>query len=373
MDVLSASRTVGCDPSAEQKGTRMPSVVIGVDPHKQSHTATALAVGSHTQLGSIRVPASVDGYEQLLAWAAQFPSRRWAVEGARGLGCHLTRWLLGYAEQVHDVPSMATARLRQLSRGHGRKTDALDAAAAAGVAALQGDAEPVQAETMTVVLGLLEERRTNLTGQRTRSVNQLHALLRELVPGGAPRGLGADQAAELLAGVRPVTAADRARKQLAGEVVVEIRGLDRRLTAVGKRIQTAVTASKSRLPQTVGIGPVIAGRLLGRTGRASRFPSGGHFASYAGVAPVEVASGERARHRLSRGGDRQLNNALHTIALVQARIPGCAGHGYVARKLAEGKTRREALRCLKRQLAEHVWRIMLLDEQARDQRKRVSG
>jgi Transposase IS116/IS110/IS902 family len=96
----------------------------------------------------------------------------------------------------------------------------------------------------------------------------------------------------------------------------------------------------------VGVGPVIAGRLLGRTGRASRFPTAAHFASYIGAAPLKVASGEHARHRLSRAGDRQRNHALHIVALVQARSPGCTGYHYFRRKLAEGKTTREAMRCL---------------------------
>jgi transposase len=267
------------------------------------------------------------------------------------------------------VPTTATARVRELSRGRGRKTDALDAAAAAGISALQGDTAQLQPDDTTVVLAVLEERRSNLVGQRTRSVNQLHAVLRELVAGGAPRKLSADKAATLLRAVRPLTAADRARKQVAGDLVAEIRGLDRHLAVINKRLQDTVTALGSRLPETVGVGPVIAGRLLGRTGRAPRFPTAAHFASYTGAAPLEVASGEHARHRLSRAGDRQLNHALHLIALAQVRSPACPGYHYFRRKLAEGKTTREALRCLKRRIADHVWRVMLADEQARDRRR----
>ena len=138
---------------------------------------------------------------------------------------------------------------------------------------------------------------------------------------------------------------------------------------INKRLHDTVTALGSRLPETVGVGSVIAGRLLGRTGRASRFPTAAHFASYTGAAPLEVASGNHARHRLSRAGDRQLNHALHLIALVQVRSPACPGYHYFRRKLAEGKTTREALRCLKRRIADHVWRVMMADEQARDRRQ----
>ena len=346
----------------------MSLVVLGVDPHKQSHTATALAAGSQQQLGSLRIPASTTGYEQLLGWARQFPQRRWAIENARGLGCHLTQWLLARGETVQDVRTTATARVRELSRGRGRKTDVLDAAAAAGIAALQGDTAQLQPDDTTVVLAVLEERRSNLVGQRTRSVNQLHAVLRELIAGGAPRKLSADKAATLLRGP-PLTAADRARKQVAWDLVAEIRGLDRQLAVINKRLHDTVTALGSRLPETVGVGSVIAGRLLGRTGRASRFPTAAHFASYTGAAPLEVASGNHARHRLSRAGDRQLNHALHLIALVQVRSPACPGYHYFRRKLAEGKTTREALRCLKRRIADHVWRVMMADEQARDRRQ----
>ena len=146
----------------------------------------------------------------------------------------------------------ATARVRELSRGRGRKTDALDAAAAAGIAAMQGDAEPVAPDDATVVLAVLEERRSNLVAQRTRSVNQLHAVLRELIPGGAARKLSADKAAALLRAVHPLTAADRARKQVAWDLVAEVRGLDRRLVVISQRIQGTVTALGSRLVETVG-------------------------------------------------------------------------------------------------------------------------
>jgi transposase len=125
-----------------------------------------------------------------------------------------------------DVRTTATARVRERSRGRGGKSDALDAAAAAGIAAFQGDAAQLQPAEVTVVLALLEERPSNLVGQRTRSVNQLHAVLGELIAGGAPRKLSADQAAALLGGVRPLTLADHTRKQVARDLVAEIRGLD---------------------------------------------------------------------------------------------------------------------------------------------------
>ena len=261
-----------------------------------------------------------------------------------------------------DVPSTATARVRQLSRGGRRKNDVLDAAAAASVAALQGDGIPVAAEGTSTVLGMLDERRTNLTQQRTRTVNQLHALLRELLPGAAPTDLTADQAAGMLTRIRPASPVEQARKDLARDLVADIRALDTRLKANQKRMQEAVAESGSSLPDVVGVGPVVAARLLGRTGRASRFPTAGAFAVHVGVAPIEIASADKARHRLSRHGDRKLNNALHTIALTQVRMPATRGRVYYDRKIDEDKTHKEAMRCLKRRLADHVWRVMIADE-----------
>jgi len=131
---------------------------------------------------------------------------------------------------------------------------------------------------------------------------------------------------------------------------------------VTARIAATVAEHGTRLTQVNGIGPVIAGRLLGRTRQASRFATASAFANYAGVAPVEVASAARARHRLPRGGDRQLNLALHIAALTQVRMRGSTGRSYYDTKIAEGKTHNEAMRCLKRRLADHVWRVMIADE-----------
>nr|WP_271209364.1 transposase [Rhodococcus wratislaviensis]GLK33883.1 hypothetical protein GCM10017611_07260 [Rhodococcus wratislaviensis] len=209
----------------------------------------------------------------MLMWAARWPQRRWAIENAEGLGRHLASWLLARGEDVVDVPSTATARVRQLSRGGGRKNDRIDAAAAACVAALQGDARPVAAEGAADALAVLDERRVNLSQARVRAVNQLHALLRALLAGGAPTDLSAATAAALLRSIRPSGAVERVRKAVAVDLVAEIRSLDTRLKASTKAIAELVDKSGSTLTDTVGIGPVIAGRLIARTGRPSRFPS----------------------------------------------------------------------------------------------------
>lgn len=351
------STVVSC--SYEEGGT---VVIIGVDPHKGSHTATAVSPTMNAPASSIRVDATLAGYRQLLRWGKAFPERQWGIENAHGLGRHLAQWLIARGETVIDVRTTATARVRELSRGGRRKNDVLDASAAASVAAALGDASPVGAEDETTVFALLEERRANLAANRVRLVNQLHALLRELIPGGARPALTAKAAAVLLKSLRPVSAAERTRKQLARELVQEIRAVDARLVQIAGRMAEALHARGTRLLEVQGVGPVLAVRLLGRTGRPSRFPSAAAFASYSGVAPVEVASGDRARHRLSRSGDRQLNSALHLVAVTQVRMLDSVGRRYYDRKIAEGKTHNEAMRCLKRRIADHVWRLMLQDE-----------
>jgi transposase len=337
-------------------------MIIGVDPHKLSHTATAVEPATNTQVASLRVDASLSGYRELLRWAKQFEDCRWAVEGARGLGRHLAQWLVARGESVVDVPSTATARVRELSRGSRRKTDVIDAAAAASVAALHGDCVPVAVEDHTAVFAMLEERRANVAAQRVRVANQLHAVLRDLIPGGASLAITAKSATATLRSVRPASACERTRKELAGDLVRELRTVDAALADIEKRMSTALDEHGSQLRNVDGVGAVTAVRLIGRTGPASRFPSAHAFATYVGTAPIEVASGERTRHRLSRQGDRQLNSAIHLVAVTQVRMPNSLGRGYFDKKIAEGKTRNEAMRCLKRRLANHLWRLMVADE-----------
>lgn len=204
-----------------------------------------------------------------------------------------------------------------------------------------GDATVVAVEDYTTVFASLEERRANVASQRVRVVNQLHALLRDLVPGGAATALSAAVAAAMLRTVRPAGECERTREELARDLVREVRALDASLGDIAKRMAAALAAHQSRLLEVDGVGQVLGVRLIGRTGRASRFRSDAAFASYSGTAPIEVAGGERQRHRLSRSGDRQLNSALHLVAVTQVRMTNSHGRRYYDRKIADSKTRNE--------------------------------
>ncbi len=217
---------------------------------------------------------------------------------------------------------------------------------------MHGDARQVLAETHADSLALLDERRKNLSEQRTRSINQLHAMLRELLPGGAPTDLTAVKAAQMLRGLRPITDTDRVRRSLAKDLAADIKRLDIQLAENAETMSQLLDQHGTTLRDIPGIGPVMAARIIGRTSRASRFPTAAAYANYTGAAPVEIASADSARHRLSRYGDRELNSALHAIAMIQIRMRGSRGRVYYDKKIAEGKTPKEAKRFLKRRLAD---------------------
>jgi transposase len=338
------------------------AVTIGVDPHKSSHTAAVL--DRHQQvLDRLRVPSTRAGYRALRRWAARWPDRRWAIENAAGLGRTLAQWLLGDHEAVVDVPAKLSARVRLLSTGHGRKNDPADAVstalAACGPTSLQGAALEAHATT----LRLLSDRRADLVARRTQVINRLHSLLTRLAPGLTPPHLSAEQATVLLRRVRPTAGPAQTRRLLAKELIREVRHLDAAITASEKQIAAAVKESHTTLVELFGIGAILAAKVLGRVGSIHRFPSAAHFASYCGVAPIEASSGAVIRHRLSRAGDRQLNYALHVMAICQVRGHP-AGRAYYLRKRAEGHSEKEALRCLKRRLADVVYRHLLQDAQS---------
>jgi transposase len=228
-------------------------VMIGVDPHKASHTAAAL--DEHGQLlDRQRIPASLDGYRLLRQWAVRWPDRCWAVEGAHGIGRALAQRLVSDGEQVLDVPAKLAARVRVLSVGHGRKSDPDDAVSVAVAARNAGGLRQVKVEDQAVVLHLLTKRRQDLVAARTQTINRLHRLLMDLVPGGARRNLTVKRAAALLAGITPAGAAAVTRWQLAGELVADIGQLEQRIIAIEARIKAAVAQANTSLLELFGVG-----------------------------------------------------------------------------------------------------------------------
>jgi transposase len=345
-------------------GSRNPlsdDVMIAVDPHKASNTAAVLDPVTKTVIESARFANSADGYGQLARFAARWAQRRWAVEGCHGAGRSLSQRLVADGEMVLDVPAKLAARVRVYSRGHGRKTDK-DDAVSAGLAALDGTGvTPVTGDDALVSLRLLCDRREELTAQRTQAVCRLHRLLAELTPGGMRRELTANKAQALLARIRPAGDVGRVRMQIARDHLADIRALDARVKYIGTQIAALVTASGTGLTGLFGIGPVIAGRLLAETGDVARFATKDAFASYNGTAPIDVSSGDQIRHRLSRAGNRRINHALHMMAVTQIRYPATPGRLYYERKRREGKTPKEALRCLKRRLSDLACYQLLAD------------
>lgn len=338
----------------------MSAVVIGIDPHKASHTA--VAVDEHeVSLGELRVRAWAGQAERLLGWAARWPQRSWAVENAFGFGHLLAQQLAGAGERVVDVQPKLAARVRLLSAAASGKNDSHDAQSVAIVALRSPRLPQVRVEDHVAVMKVWIRRRRHLSRMRNRLANQLHALLSELVPGGYPKELTARKAAALLDSLHPDSAVEVARVQLAGEILEDLRRVDEQLREVHKRLTALVLACKSSLMRVFGVGPVIAAMVLGITGDVTRFPNVDHFASYAGTAPVEVSSGPHKVFRLSLRGNRQLNHAIHMAAVVQIRHRHSDGYAYCQRKIAEGQSPKMALRALKRRITTTVYEAMVHD------------
>jgi len=336
-------------------------VLIAVDPHKASNTAAVLDPVTKAVIETARFAHTEEGYAQLTGFAVRWSQRRWAVEGCHGAGRSLAQRLVADGELVLDVPAKLAARVRVYSHGHGRKTDK-DDAVSVGLAALDGTGvTAVARDDATVSLRLLCDRREELGALRTQAVCRLHRLLAELTPGGMRRELTANKAQALLARIRPADDVAAIRVHVARDHLADIRALDARMKYIGAQIAALVAASGTGLTGLFGIGPVIAGRILAEVGDVARFPTKDAFASYNGTAPIDASSGEQIRHRLSRAGNRRINHALHMMAVTQIRYPATPGRRYYERKRREGKTPKEALRCLKRRLSDLVYYQLLAD------------
>ena len=274
-------------------------VVIGIDPHKASHTAVAIDE-AEDEISSVKVRATRRQVEQLLGWAEPFEKRTWAIESAGGLGYLLAQQLIARGEKVLDVPPTLASRIRVLATGRSNKNDPNDALSVAVAAFRAPNLRSVESADHAEVLRLLAKRNGDLGSHRTRVVCRLHALLAELAAGGIAKELYVSDAERLMAKITPQTPTQQIRYDLALELLDDVRRLDAQTKESHRRIRIAVKASGTSLVELYGVGPIVAAQLLGYSGDVRRFANRDAFASYNGTAPIEFSSGGRVIHRLSQ-------------------------------------------------------------------------
>jgi transposase len=340
-------------------------VIIGIDPHKQSHTAVAIS-GNEDELGAKRVRATRNQLSQLLGWAEPFETRTWAIESAYGLGFLLSQQLVAAGETVLDVPATLVSRSRVLATGRSNKTDANDALSVAVTALRNGGLRRVSVVDHRDLLRLLARRNMDIGNQRSRVVSRLHSLLLELQPGGIAKEINASDVHRFLAQVSPMSAVEQVRYDLAVDLLDEIEQLDVQLKASHTRMRDAVTVANTTVTEIYGVGPIVAAGLIGYSGDIRRFADRDHYAAYNGTAPGEFSSGGRTVHRLSRRGNRKLNHAIHMAAISQIGHRNTEGRAYYERRVEEGKTKREAIRALKRHISNAVYQRLVADACAVD-------
>ena len=335
-------------------------VVLGTDAHKRSHTVVAVdAAGA--EIGSVTVGATPEGHLRLVKWSAQWQQRRWAIEDCRALSRRLESDLLRVGELVVRVPPKLMAGVRRSARTIG-KSDPIDALAVARAALREPDLPVAQLDGPSRDLRLLVDYRESLVKDRTAAQNRLRWRLHELAPGYDPpagslnRYKTLDEIEALLTGHASMVAT------LAQREVTRIRELTREANQLERDLTKRVTHLVPSLLEIPGCGALTAAKLLGEAANINRFKSRDAYAMWAGVAPIPVWSANNARFRLNRGGNRQTNAALHRIAITQIRIHPDA-QAFIARRLEGGSTKREALRLLKRKLANVAYRTLRKDTQ----------
>jgi transposase len=269
--------------------------------------------------------------------------------------------LLSAGERVLDVQPKLGARVRLLAAGDTNKNDPNDARSVAVAALRSPGVRQVVPDDHAAVLKVWSKRYRDLGRTRTQVVCRLHAVLCELVPGGVSKVIRAPAAARLLAAITPAGAVDAARCELAAAFLEDLQRIDAQLRETRKKLTVCVQASGTSLTSLFGVGPVIAAAVIGNVRDVSRFPDRDHFAAYNGTAPIEVSSGQRKVYRLSRRGNRRLNHAIHMAAVTQVRFPHSKGRAYFDKKITEGKTPKEALRALKRQVSNAIFARLQAD------------
>jgi transposase len=335
-------------------------IVLGADTHKSSHTIAAINAGTGELLGDNTIRVGARGFTDLLRWARGLQGEHvWAIEDCRHVSGALERFLIARGERVVRVSTRLMAQSRRSSRERG-KSDRIDAIAVARAALAAGIDTLPAAELAGPELDirLLVDHRERLVRTRCALNNDLlwhlHDLCPELtLPGGA---LFSKKWSTKIA--RRLGRAEQSmRARIARDELKRLRELTQSIKALEAEIAELVARVAPQLLAEPGFGPLTAAKLVGEIAGAQRFATDAKLARAAGLAPIPVSSGRRDRHRLDRGGNRQINAAIHRIAVTRARCHS-ETRDYVERKKAEGKTHREAIRCLKRHLARRVWQLL---------------
>jgi transposase len=335
-------------------------IVIGADTHKQTHTVAAVEAASGRSRGHKTAAAREHGFDELLRWGRELDGERvWAIEDCRHVSGALERFLVGRGERVVRVAPKLMAGARRSVRERG-KSDPIDATAVARAAIREG-VETLPAaylDERALEIRLLLDHHDDLVAQRSDDQRRLRWHLHDLwpdlaIPAGAlDRDKWIEKIARRLARAEPT-----ARVRVARDELAAIRARTRRVRELERELAVLVAAYAPQLLAERGCGPLTAAKLIAQIAGVERFATDAKLARTAGVAPSPASSGRRDRHRLDRGGDRQLNCALHRLAVNKGRLdPATAA--YLERKQAEGKSRMEALRCLKRILARRVWQLL---------------
>ena len=350
-------------------------IVIGADIHKSTHALAAVSRDGGTIAGELEIRADEGGHRAALRWARKLDEERlWAIEDCRHLSRRFEQALIAAGERVVRVPPKMMGQARRGEREPG-KSDQIDARAVARAVVREGVERFPAAflDEQAMEIRLLHDHRADLVTERTRQINRLRWHLVDLCPeleAKIPaRQLDTEGMLDRIA--RRLRREERsARTRVALELIASIRSISRQANVLERELRMLIGAYRPTLPAGQGLGVLTAATLIGRTAGVERFPTDAHFARQAGVAPIPVSSGRTDRHRLHRGGDRQLNRALHVIAITKARIDPQT-RAYLDRKQAEGKTKKEALRCLKRHLARRVHHLLSMPPTDPDRRTRI--
>jgi transposase len=336
-------------------------VVIGVDSHKRTHTVVAVDDAGR-RLAERTVAATAEGHLELVAWSRAWPERTWALEDCRNLTRRLEADLLRAGEGVRRVPTKLMAGARRSAREPG-KSDPIDALSVARAALREPNLPTARLDGVERELRLLVDYRDVLISDRTGHQSRVRWFLVELgIPEPPSRRLSVPA---VLAGVDlQLVGRTEPCARIARDLVVRIAELTAAIAALARQIGALTETLAPSLLSLFGCGTLSAAKLFAETAGIGRFRSRAAFAAHTGTAPIPVWSGNLVRHRLNRGGNRQLNAALHRIAITQLRSPSL-GQAYVAKRMAAGDTKTEAIRALRRRLSDEVFRRLQTDEAAR--------